>query len=112
MSILLVISYDHIHNYPDPSQIPSANINATMPRSIHLTLKRLIASSSISIIRPKPNYSLAIRTWSWGPECSYSRMLTTQRMQSPAFMSPKAWLILSNGWRWVMNSSTLRSPFM
>ena len=47
-----------------------------------------------------------------GPERSYSRMLTTQRMQSPAFMSPKAWLILSSGWRCVMNSSTLRSPLL
>lgn len=45
------------------------------------------------------------------PKRSYSRMLTTQRMQSPAFMSLKAWLILSRGWQWVMNSSTLRSPF-
>jgi hypothetical protein len=71
-----------------------ANINAIMSLSLH-PVPNVISS----IIRPKPNYSLAIRTWSWGSECSYSRMLTTQRMQSPAFMSLKAWLILSSGWR-------------
>lgn len=43
---------------------------------------------------------------------NHSRMFTTHRMQSPAFMSENAWLILSSGWRCVMNSSTLRSPFM
>lgn len=49
------------------------------------------------IIKSCYNYNLARAPISWGSERSYSRMLTTQRMQSPAFISEKAWLILSSG---------------
>lgn len=61
---------------------------------------------------PLPHPSNAPTQINFSSSSLYSLMFTTHRMQSPAFISENAWLILSIGWRCVMNSSTLRSPFM
>jgi hypothetical protein len=52
-------------------------------------------------------------TYNLWPDRSHEALMsTTQRMQSPAFMSSNAVLILARGCRWVMNSSTFSFPSM